>query len=53
MSKFLAGEVNEGQVVEARGDGRVILDEGAATGVLGEELMNCSIVTQQPAVGSK
>lgn len=53
MSKLLAGEVDEGQVVEAGGDGGVVLDEGAPAGVLGEELVDPRIVTQQTAVGSE
>lgn len=53
MSKLLAGEVDEGQVIEAGGDGGVVLDEGAAAGVLGEELVNAGVVTQQTTMGSK
>lgn len=53
MSELLAGEVYEGQVVEAGGDGGVVLDEGAAVGVLGEQLVNPGVVTQQTAVGSE
>lgn len=53
MAKLFAGEVDEGQVVEAGGDGGVVLDEGAPVGVLGEELVDPRIVTQQPAVGSE
>lgn len=53
VSKLLAGEVDEGQVVEAGGDGGVVLDEGAAAGVLGEQLVNPRIVTQQTTVGSE
>jgi len=53
VSELLAGEVDEGQVVEAGGNGGVVLDEGPAVGVLGEELVNPRIVTQQPAVGSE
>lgn len=53
VSELLAGEVDEGQVVEAGGDGRVVLDEGAAAGVLGKQLVNARIVTQQTTVGSE
>lgn len=53
VRKLLAGEVDEGQVIEAGGDRGVALDERAAAGVLGEELMNPRIVTQQTAVGSE
>lgn len=53
MSELLAGEVDEGQVVEAGGDGGVVLDEGPAAGILGEELMNTCVVTQQAAVSSE
>lgn len=53
VRKLLAGEVNEGQVIEAGGDRGVALDERAAAGVLGEELMNPRIVTQQTTVGSE
>lgn len=53
MSKLLAGEVDEGQVVEAGGDGRVVLDEGAAVQVLRKDLMNPCIVAQQTSVGSE
>lgn len=53
MAKLFAGEVDEGQVVEAGGDGGVVLDEGAPVGVLGEQFVDRSIVTQQTAVGSE
>lgn len=53
MSKLLAGEIDKGQVVEASGDGGVVLDEGVAIGVLGEGFMNPRVVTQQTAVGSE
>lgn len=53
MSKFLAGEIDEGQIVEASGNGGVVLDEGAATGVLRKEFMNPCIVTQQTTVCSE
>lgn len=53
MAKLFAGEVDEGQVVEAGGDGGVVLDEGAPVGVLGEEFVDRRIVTQQTAVGSE
>lgn len=53
MSKLLAGEVDEGQVVEAGGDGGVVLDEGAPAGVLREQLVDPRVVTQQTAVGSE
>lgn len=53
MSKLLAGEVNEGQVIEAGGDGRVVLNEGVTAGVLRKQLMNPSVVAQQTAVGSE
>lgn len=53
VRKLLAGEVDEGQVIEAGGDGGVVLDERAATGVLGEELMNARIMTQQTPVSSE
>ena len=43
--KLVAGEVDEGQVVEAGGDGRVVLDERAPARVLGEELVDASVVT--------
>lgn len=46
LSKLLAGEVDEGQVVEAGGDGGVVLDERAAVGVLGEEFVNPRVVAQ-------
>lgn len=47
----MAGEVNEGQVVEARGDGGVVLDEGPSAGVYGQLLVNASVVPQQATVG--
>lgn len=50
MRELLAGEVDEGQVVEARGDGGVVLDEGPAARVLGEELVDRRVVTQEAAV---
>lgn len=50
MSKLLAGEVDEGEVVEAGGDGGVVLDEGASVWILGEELMDPRVVTQQSSV---
>lgn len=50
VSKLLAGEIDEGQVVEAGGDGGVVLDERAPTGVLGEQLVDPSVVTQHTAV---
>lgn len=53
VSELLAGEVYEGQVVEAGGDGGVVLDEGPAAGVLREQLMNPGVVTQQTTVGSE
>lgn len=53
MSKLLAGEIDEGQIVEAGGDGGVVLDEGVAAGVLRKELMNPRVMTQQTAVGSE
>lgn len=53
VSKLLAGEIYEGQVIEAGGDGGVVLDEGAAVGVLGENLVNPRIVTQQTTVSSE
>lgn len=53
MRKLLAGEIDKGQVVEAGGDGGVVLDEGAAIRVLRKELMNPRVVTQQTAVGSE
>lgn len=53
MSELLAGEVYEGEVVEAGGDGGVVLDEGAAAGVLGENLMNPRVVAQQTTVSSE
>lgn len=53
VSKLLAGEVDEGQVVEAGGDGGVVLDEGVPVGVLGEELVNAGVVTQQTTMGSE
>lgn len=53
VRKLLAGEVDEGQVIEAGGDGGVVLDERAATGVLGKELMDARVVTQQTAVSSE
>lgn len=53
VSKLLAGEVDEGQVVESGGDRRVVLDERAAAWILWEELMNPGVVAQQPAVGSE
>lgn len=53
MSKLLAGEVDEGQVVEAGGDGGVVLDEGPAAGILGEDLMNACVMAQHAAVGSE
>lgn len=53
VSKLLAGEVDEGQVIEAGGDGGVVLDEGPPAGVLGEQLVDPCIVTQQTAVGSE
>lgn len=53
VGKLLAGEVDEGQVVEPGGDGGVVLDEGPPAGVLGEELVDPRIVTQQTAVGSE
>lgn len=53
MGKLLAGEVDERQVVEAGGDGGVVLDEGAPVGVLGEELVDPCVVTQQTTVGSE
>ncbi len=53
MGKLLAGEVNESQVIEASGDGGVVLDKGPAAGVLWEELVNPGIVTQQTTVGAE
>lgn len=53
MAKLFAGEVDEGQVVEAGGDGGVVLDEGPPIGVLGEELVDPRVVTQQTTVGSE
>lgn len=53
LSELLAREVNEGQVIEASGDGGVVLNEGAAVGVLREELMDPRVVTQQTTVGSE
>ena len=50
MGELLAGEVDEGEVVEAAGDGGVGLDEGPAGGVLGEELVHGGVVAQQAAV---
>lgn len=50
MRELVAGEVDEGQVVEAGGDGGVVLDEGPPAGVQGEELMHGSVVAQQAAV---
>lgn len=53
VGELFAGEVDERQVVEAGGDGGVVLDEGAPVGVLGEELVDPRVVTQQPPVGSE
>lgn len=53
VSELLAGEVDEGQVVEAGGDGGVVLDEGVSVGVFWEELVNPSVVAQQAAVSSE
>lgn len=50
MRELVAGEVDEGQVVEAGGNGGIVLDEGPPTWVQGEELVNCSVVAQQAAV---
>jgi len=50
VGELLAGEVDEGEVVEAAGDGWVVLDEGPAAGVLGEELVPGGVVVQQAAV---
>lgn len=53
MSELLAGEVNEGQVVEAGGDRGVVLDEGPPAGVLREQLVDPRVVTQHTAVSSE
>lgn len=50
VRELVAGEVDEGQVVETGGDGGVVLDEGPPTRVQWEELVNSSVVAQQAAV---
>lgn len=53
VGKLFAGEVDERQVIEAGGDGGVVLDEGAPAGVLREDLVHPGIVAQQTPVGSE
>lgn len=53
MSKLFGREVDEGKIIEASGDGGVVLDEGTTAGILGEDFMNRGVVTQQATVSSK
>lgn len=46
----MAGEVDEGQVVKAQGDGGVVLDEGPSGGVGRQQLVDDGVVAEQTPV---